>query len=95
VYRPGDTQQTGTGEIMLLPPPAIGTVTINSGGISISSSGGVSNGVIYVLSSTNVALSVTQWTCIATNAFDASGNFNLTNPIGPAQPQTFYLLRLQ
>jgi len=94
VYRPGDTQQTGVGQVIILPPPAIGGITLNNGSLSISGSGGISNGVFYVLCSTNLALPVAQWTCIATNSFDQYGNFNLTTPTDPNQPQLFYLLQV-
>jgi hypothetical protein len=48
-----------------------------------------------VLASTNLALPVANWPVVSTNAFDASGNFNFTNPPSPNAPQAFYILRLQ
>ena len=48
----------------------------------------------YLLTSTNVTLPATNWTRIATNQFDAAGNFNLTNTPNPNVPQTFYRLQL-
>ena len=42
----------------------------------------------------NVALPMASWSRIATNQFNGSGNFNLTNPINPATPQLFYRLQL-
>jgi len=95
VYRPGDTQQTGTGEIMLLPPPNIRSATLNSGNLSISGSGGISSGVFYLLCSPNLTLPIAQWTCISTNVFDSSGNFNLAIPTDPTQSELFYVLKLQ
>ena len=32
---------------------------------------------------------------IATNVFDGSGSFSNTNPVNPAVPKSFYLLRSQ
>ena len=48
-----------------------------------------------MLATTNVAMPLNQWPCIATNAFDGGGNFNFTNSPAPGTPQTFYLLQLQ
>jgi hypothetical protein len=36
-----------------------------------------------------------QWTVIATNPFDASGNFIFTDQPDPTLPQNFYLLQMQ
>jgi hypothetical protein len=38
---------------------------------------------------------LSQWTVIATNPFDANGNFAFTTQPDPTQPQTFFLLQLQ
>jgi hypothetical protein len=43
---------------------------------------------------TNLGLPANAWTCIATNQFDATGNFIFTNAVNPDAPQTFYLLQL-
>ena len=50
------------------------------------------NKYVLLLTSTNVALPLTNWTPIATNRFDGSGQFNLTNGINPGVPQQFYIL---
>jgi uncharacterized delta-60 repeat protein len=54
---------------------------------------GVANGTYYLMSSTNLSLPLTSWTCIATNTFDASGNFNSTNNLGLPSQRQFFLLR--
>lgn len=56
--------------------------------------GGLPNGNYYVLASTNLATPLAGWTRIATNAYDASGNFAFTNTANPAMAQRFYLLQL-
>ena len=94
-YRPGDTQRTATGQIILLPPPAIGSVTLNGGSLVFTGAGGISNSIYYLLASTNLNSPLTNWTVIATNNFDANGDFNFTNSPDPLLPQTFYLLKLQ
>jgi len=96
VYRPGDTQLTGTGEIILLPPPlAIGSVSVNGGNLVFSGTGGTAGTNYYVLVSTNLELPFNLWMVIATNSFDNQGNFIFTNSIDPAQAGLFYLLKSQ
>lgn len=57
-------------------PTNLRVVSFNSsqGNFNMSGSGGVTNGTYYVLCSTNLALN--QWVPVATNYFDASGNFS-------------------
>jgi len=95
IYQPDDTQQTAVGKIIILPPPAIGSISISRNNLIFTGAGGIVGGTYYLLSSTNLALSLTNWTIIATNHFDGSGNFNFTNNPDPNAPQTFYLLQLQ
>ena len=47
----------------------------------------------YLLTSTNLAAPVTNWTRLLTNQFDGNGNFNFTNPAG-TNMQKFYLLQI-
>jgi polygalacturonase len=75
-------------------PPSFGSVSVKANGLVMSGSGGTTNGTFYVLTSTNIALPVSQWTPSATNLFDGSGNFIFTNTINPNSPQVFYLLEV-
>jgi hypothetical protein len=95
IYRAGDTQRIATGKIILLPPPPISNVALSGGSLIFSGSGGMAGANYYLLASTNVALPISQWPVIATNSFDAGGNFYCTNSTSPEAPQVFYLLRLQ
>jgi glucose/arabinose dehydrogenase len=61
----------------------------------LSGTNGWPGQLYYLLASTNVAAPHNQWIPIATNPFDPSGNFLLTNPANPAVPAYFYLLQLQ
>ena len=47
----------------------------------------------YVLTSTNVATPLTNWTMLSTNNFDANGAFSVTNAINSNVSQCFYLLK--
>lgn len=60
----------------------------------ITGNGGPPEGTYYVLSSTNVALPLAQWTCESTNQFDESGNCTYTNTINPADKSKFFILQL-
>ena len=58
----------------------------------MSGSNGAPLGNYYVLSSTNLALPLANWTRVATNQYDASGKFIFTNPIS-ANQQNFFRLQ--
>jgi poly(beta-D-mannuronate) lyase len=77
-------------------PPVIGSIGIAAGGGSVilQGSNGLPNGAYYILGSTNVALPLSNWTILATNVFDSSGQFNWTNAIDPSATGQFYLLQL-
>jgi fibronectin-binding autotransporter adhesin len=76
------------------PPAKITSLQLNPPNLSINATGGAPNGLFYVLSSTNVSLPLSNWTAVATNSFDASGNavnYTVTNAV--SGPQRFYLLQ--
>lgn len=74
--------------------PRFGGVSLIGTNLVMSGSNGVPSGTYYVLASTNVALPVLNWTRIATNTFDANGNFVFTNGIKASIPRQFFLLNL-
>ena len=61
--------------------------------LSLSGSGGLSNGVCTLVASTNVALTLTNWTSLATNFCDSNGRFAFTNQIAASVPRQFYALQ--
>jgi len=75
-------------------PPVIGRVAINGNELIISGSGGAPGATYLVMMATNVALPLIQWLPVATNAFDAGGNFGFTNAIAPATGQEFFRLHV-
>ena len=75
--------------------PRFGTLQASPAGLVISGSGGVANGKYYVLASTNLTVAPVNWQRMATNWFDAGGNFIFTNAINTNWPQAFYRLQLQ
>jgi poly(beta-D-mannuronate) lyase len=75
-------------------PPVFGGITASGGNFIFSGTNGVSNWPYVVLTSTNIALPLANWTAVSTNAFDGNGNFTFTNQMDPNAVQTFYRLRL-
>lgn len=61
-------------------------------GLVLRGTDGIANGTFTVLGSADPALPVMQWSTVVTQSFNASGNFDLTNPISPATPWQFYRL---
>jgi hypothetical protein len=85
----------GTIEIIPLPKPAptITFIGVLDGNLVIrgTNNNGVIQDVFYLLTHTNLGASLSNWTRITTNLFDASGNLNYTN--GPAgDPNRFYII---
>jgi autotransporter-associated beta strand protein len=72
--------------------PVIGSIGIIGSSIVITGSGGTPGASYFVLTATNVALPLPQWTAVATNDFDANGHFAFTNTIVPANGRQFFRL---
>lgn len=77
-----------------IPQPKITNITYLNGNAILSGTNGPNNGAYYVLASSNVALSPTNWTSVATNNFDSAGNFSVTNPAAGTSQQ-FYLIDIR
>jgi hypothetical protein len=94
------TNDTANNEIALVlmsalhPVPAINSLTQSGTNLVISGTNGFANAPYYVLSTTNVALPLTNWVIIATNVFAPNGNFSFTTPIDPARPQRFFRIQV-
>ena len=80
--------------VQLPTPPVIGGIKLSGGDLVLSGSGGTAFGTYYVLTSTNVATPLTNWTRLLTNQFDGNGDFNLTNGMNTNLSQSFYLLQM-
>jgi len=74
--------------------PQFGSIKAASNGMVISGSGGPASANYYLLSSTNLALPLANWTRVATNQFDANGNFIFTNTLATNTLQKFFRLQL-
>ena len=87
--------QTGPGTFTS--KPAMLSFALNGSNVSISGTNGQAGDAYYLLTSTNVALPLAQWTVTATNvvgSVGANGSFTFvgTNVIVPADQQQFYIL---
>jgi hypothetical protein len=73
--------------------PIITRFSITGGNIIISGTNNTGAGGSYsLLTSTNVALPLTNWTLLTTGTFDGSGNFAVTN--AASGNRSFYILRV-
>lgn len=75
------------------PAPFITAVSLSGTNLVLSGTNGPAGGTYSLLSSTNVALPLSDWTAVGSGVFDTNGNFTLTNGLDASFPQRF--LRLQ
>ena len=83
----------GSIEVIGVALPKFSTISLSGTNVVITGANGVSNAPYAVLTSTNVALPMSNWVSVATNQFDSSGNFSFTNGIAPGIPQRFFRIR--
>jgi autotransporter-associated beta strand protein len=74
--------------------PQIAATGLSNGAFVFSGSGGSPNATYHVISSTNIALPLINWTPVLTNTFDANGNFNVSILVDPNTKQRFFLLEV-
>jgi len=73
--------------------PTITSTKASGGNLIFSGTGGTTNGTYYVLTSTNLATPLTNWTTNSTSTFDGTGAFSVTNAINPTVPKQFYIIK--
>jgi autotransporter-associated beta strand protein len=75
------------------PTPHITGISLSGTTLTILATNGAANGPFVLLESTNLAVAVTNWTPVLTNAFNGAGNLDLiTNIINPNNVEEFYIL---
>jgi hypothetical protein len=92
-----NTSQLNTGVISVVasqPQPVINSTVASGGNLIFSGTNGTTGNTYYVLTSTDVATSLSSWTPVLTNTFGPGGAFSVTNAINPATPKRFYVLKL-
>jgi hypothetical protein len=87
---------TNTVSLLVTPvvQPRFISIHRSNDNVMLSGSGGLPFANYHLLSATNVAVPVGNWTRLTTNQFDVSGNFSLTNAINANAAQTFYRLEI-
>jgi hypothetical protein len=72
-------------------------ISLSGTNLVINGSNGLAGETYHVLATTNVSLPFNQWTPVATNVLNATGNFTFTatNAVNPNSQQQFYILQLQ
>jgi hypothetical protein len=75
-------------------PPTIRHISIGGGQVIISGTNNAgAGGTYHVLTTTNLATALTNWTVLTGGSFDASGNFSFTNSSG-TNSQRFFKLQV-
>lgn len=93
-----DLTKLNSGIINVISAPAqpfVSSVTVSGGNLIISGTNGSAGGNYVVLTSTNIALPLTNWAPITTGSFDNTGAFHATNAINPALNRSFYIIQSQ
>jgi hypothetical protein len=68
---------------IMFTPPITQTIARSGNQVIINGAGGLPGATYRILTTTNVALPLVQWTPIVTNQFGASGGFSYTNVAQP------------
>ena len=88
-----DTSHLNSGLIDVVAQPMIGNAMLAGGNLVLSGTGGTTNGTYYLLMATNLTTPLTNWVPVATNTFDAFGNFIVTNAVNSGNVQQFYRIK--
>lgn len=95
VWNTNNLAVNGTLSVVSTAPATITSLTVSGTTLTIRAANGADGGPFVLLESTNLLLPIGQWTPILTNAFDGSGNLNLsTNIINTNNPLEFYILQM-
>lgn len=81
-------------DLAFQPAPVITRPCLSDGCMKFCAAGGRMNATCFVLSSTNMTLPLTNWSCLATNRFDPTGHFDFTDTSNSSAKQLFYRLQV-
>jgi hypothetical protein len=65
---------------------------LNSTSFVFTAAGGASNAQFRVLTQTNPAVPLLNWSILCTNNYDSSGSRVVTNPFSPFEPQRYFII---
>ncbi len=72
--------------------PVITSVALMGGDLIVRGTNGTAQSNYYVLGSTNLGLPASQWSRLATNSFDSSGNFTFSNSV--SLPRQLFMIQV-
>ncbi len=70
----------------------IDRIAVSSPNVLVSGTGGTAGNSYSLLSSPDILAPITNWSLVASNVFDGSGNFSETNGVA-GQPRLFFIIR--
>ncbi|HUK81678.1 MAG TPA: hypothetical protein VLZ12_03505 [Verrucomicrobiae bacterium] len=79
-----------TGYTAALTTPVINQVTLSGTNLILRASNGLPDSVFSMITSTNLALPVAEWSITATGVFDGSGTSSNSISVNPAEPARFF-----
>jgi hypothetical protein len=90
------TNTAGLVSLLVAPlaAPRFENISLVDGSFVLTGTGGPADGNYFILTSTNLALPLSNWTRLLTNQFNGAGGFVFTNALLPGVPQAFYRLQL-
>ena len=94
---PASSGTTNTVAVLITPAPTsprFAAISVNAGDVVLSGDGGLPYSRFVLTTSTNLELAGNNWMRLATNQFDASGNFKCTNTLLPDTARKFFRLQL-
>lgn len=77
-----------------LPPPDIVTFTYTGLDVTLSGTNGPAYGTYQLLTTTDAAQPVANWTVAATGYFDVGGNFSVNLPVNASEAQRYFVIRV-
>ncbi len=89
-----DTSQLNTGFLNVVSQPVINSTKVAGGNFIFSGTNGTAGRNYSVLTATNITTPLPNWTALATNSFDGTGAFSVTNAISGGTPRRFYRIKL-
>ena len=85
-----DTAHLNAGVLSVVPAPGITGVKMSGANFTFTGTNGTPHANYLILTTTNLALPIINWTVVATNSFDTGGNFHVTNSVGAGSNARFY-----
>jgi hypothetical protein len=87
---------TGTNFINIvgISTPVLSSAVLSGGNVVLSGHGGAAGGTYDVLTATNAATPLTNWTDLGAFSFNGSGNFSNSIPVSTNPPNEFFRIRV-